>query len=84
MSRNRSLTRFQKRHISDAIGLETVINPHKRQKYRNGFHMQEIPVFVDENGDVVKNTFEAYKTLGVWKHADGHKYVGSKFILHEK
>ena len=84
MSKSRSLRRFQKRHISDALGLETVINPHKRQQPRKGYHMQEIPIFVDQNGDVVKNKFKAYKVLDVWKHANGHKYVGSKFILHEK
>jgi len=84
MSRSRSSRRFQKRHISDALGLETVINPHKRQQPRKGYHLQEIPIFVDENGDVVKNQFKAYKVLDVWKHADRHQYVGSKFILHEK
>lgn len=85
----RSLRRFQKRHISDALGLETVINPHKRQKQRKGYFMQEIPVFVTPDGNVRSNgkgkASVVRKVFGVWKHENpSYKYVCSKFILHEK
>ncbi len=66
------------------LGIEDLINAHKRQRHRKGYHMQEIPIFVDSNGDIVKNSFKTRKVLDIWKHTDGHKYVGSKFILHEK
>lgn len=86
MSKSKSLRRFQKRHISDALGLETVINPHKRQKQRNGYFMQEIPMFVSPiDGERRFTRGIIYKVCGVWKHENpAYKYVGSKFILHEK
>lgn len=86
MSKSRSLIRFQKRHISDALGLETVINPHKRQKQRKGYFMQEIPMFVSPiDGGIRYTKGIVHKVHGVWKHENPlYKYVGSKFILHEK
>lgn len=85
MSRNRSSRRFQRRHLSDALGLETVINPHKRQQYRKGYFMQEIPMFVSKDGEKRYTKNVARKICGVWKHTNPeYKYVGSKFILHEK
>ena len=86
MSRNRSSRRFQRRHLSNALGLETVINPHKRQKQRKGYFMQEIPVFVSPiSGGIRYTKGIVHKVCGVWKHENPlYKYVGSKFILHEK
>lgn len=91
MSKHQSRKRYAMRHTSNVLGIESEINPHKRQMYRKGYHMQEIPVFVEPNGDVARNTVKTnkkrvnatYKVCGVWRHHMAYKYSHSKFILHK-